>query len=162
MANLPPSVRIIELARADAVRISRLHAAAFPANQAWVASQFESLLGQANVHARAITDKSDLLSILIVQIAADQAEILTLATAPHCRQQGHAARLLMGVEGELINRGFAVWLLDVAEDNEAAIKFYTRTGFQVDGRRRGYYKRLEGKRVDAILMSKPMARQAAN
>ena len=44
----------------------------------------------------------------------------------------------------------------------AHLKFYQSIGFKPSMVGvRNYYKRLEGARVDAILMSKPMARQAA-
>ena len=45
-------------------------------------------------------------------------------------------------------------MLDVAADNLGAIAFYESLGFFAEGRRIGYYKRLEGNRIDAILMTK--------
>ena len=109
----------------------------------------------------AIDKGEGLRCAMLVQLAADQAELLTLATAPTDRRKGLAGCLMDKVEADLITRVMTVWLLDVAADNAPAIKFYQRAGFSADGRRPGYYKRLEGNRVDAILMSKHMARQGA-
>ena len=145
----------------DTVRLAALHRAVFPAGETWNARQFQDLMAQDSVAARGYVQDGKIVSAVLAQIAADQAEILTLATAPDQRRKGFAARLLEQVETELIQTGINVWLLDVAADNAAAIDFYQQNGFSTDGRRRGYYKRLEGKRVDAILMSRPMARQGS-
>lgn len=159
MTESTPREELIALALADVARMAALHSAAFPSGQAWDTRYFEDLLKQESVSARALTCGNDILSFVLLQIAVDEAEILTLATAPVARRRGYAARLLRGVEAELVDRGIARWLLDVAEDNAGALKFYQNNGFGIDGRRRDYYQRLEGQRVDAILMSKPMARQ---
>jgi ribosomal-protein-alanine N-acetyltransferase len=136
-----------------------LHLDAFPPGESWGVDQFEDLIAQDSVIARGIIQDGQLVSLILIQIAADQAEILTLATAPGQRRNGLAGTLLDQVEAELVQRGTAVWLLDVAADNAPGLEFYARNGFSTDGRRHGYYQRVEGKRVDAILMSKPMARQ---
>ena len=161
MTETSPREELISLALADAVRMAALHETAFPSGQAWDAQQFEDLLKQDSVSARALSCGNDILSFVLLQVAVDEAEILTLATALSARRRGCAARLLHGVESDLADRGIARWLLDVAEDNAGALRFYQNNGFGIDGRRRDYYQRLEGQRVDAILMSKPMARQVA-
>lgn len=139
--------------------MASVHLDAFPHGESWGVGQFEDLMAQDSVIARGIVRGTELVSFILIQIAVDQAEILTLATAPSQRRNGLAGTLLAQVEAELVERGSAVWLLDVAADNTPGLEFYARNGFSTDGRRRGYYQRVEGKRVDAILMSKPMARQ---
>lgn len=161
MPVTPRHNEITPLGQHDSERLAKLHFDAFPPGEAWDQNQFEELLRQDSVMGYALDKGEGLRCAILVQFAADQAEILTLATAPTDRRNG-LARCLMGkVEADLITRGMTVWLLDVAADNAPAIKFYQKTGFSADGRRAGYYKRLEGNRVDAILMSKPMARQGA-
>ena len=161
MSAAPPFGHLTRLSLTDIARMAALHAQAFPASEAWSERQFEDLLAQDSMRAYAIDDRGSLLVFGVIQIVLDQAEILTLATASKHRRRGVATRLLTEVEGEFIGLGFKKWLLDVAADNPGALAFYQKTGFEIDGRRPGYYKRLEGKRVDAILMSKPMAGQAA-
>jgi ribosomal-protein-alanine N-acetyltransferase len=151
---------MVALGAENAAEMAQVHQAAFPDAQAWGARQFEELLRQTSVQSRAVVEQGKILSFLLVQIAADQAEILTIATLPAARRQGAAAALLIDAEPRLVRDGIKVWLLEVAEDNRDAIAFYQALGFRTDGRRRSYYQRLEGNRVDAILMSKPMARQA--
>lgn len=151
---------ITELTLADSPEMAQVHGTAFPDEQTWGAQQIEDLLCQTSVRARAIRQQGQIQSFLLVQTVADQAEILTLATAPSARRRGLAAALLADTESLLSRDGVTTWLLDVAEDNSGAVAFYRSLGFKADGRRAKYYKRPAGIRVDAILMSKPMARQA--
>lgn len=93
---------------------------------------------------------------IILSTAADQAEILTIAVDPVHRRRGIARALLEVSETELVDNGVDTLFLEVAEDNEAAIKFYKGTGFEPIGRRPAYYKREIG-RVAAITYCKRLA-----
>ncbi|MEL7111829.1 MAG: GNAT family N-acetyltransferase [Pseudomonadota bacterium] len=148
------------LSVSEVANMAALHAAAFRETGAWEASAIEDLLRQPTIYALGMYTDAELMSFLIVQIAVDGAEILTLATHPERQRKGLAARLLAFFERHSPIEGLQTWLLDVAADNQSAIAFYAKLGFQVDGRRPEYYKRLEGQRIDAILMSKSLAGQA--
>jgi len=143
----------------DAAVMADLHRSAFPASEAWSIEAFIDLLSQPTTHAEGLVKDSNLQALLVVQFVAGEADILTLATTPTARRIGFARQTLDGLEQRLQVLGLSKWLLDVAADNAQAIAFYEKHGFQVDGRRSNYYKRLEGKRVDAILMSKPVGGQ---
>ncbi|WP_051279907.1 GNAT family N-acetyltransferase [Hellea balneolensis] len=93
---------------------------------------------------------------IIIKSAADQAEILTVATDPSERRRGIARALLEISETELAENGVDTLFLEVAEDNKAAISFYNGMGFEPIGRRLGYYKREMG-RVAAITYRKRLA-----
>lgn len=147
------------LSRGDAGAMAELHAAAFPAPDAWSLNAFSELMSLPTTRALGMSEERQLQGMLIVQFVTGEAEILTMATAPIARRRGLAGQLLSELEQRLHPPGLTKWLLDVAADNVGAIAFYEKCGFQVDGRRSNYYKRLEGKRVDAILMSKPVGGQ---
>ncbi len=147
------------LSRGDTGALADLHAAAFPAPEAWSSKAISELLSLPTTRAMGMIKDEMLQGMLIVQFVAGEAEILTMATAPISRRRGLAGQLLNALEQRLRPAGLTKWLLDVAADNVGAIAFYEKCGFQVDGRRSNYYKRLEGKRVDAILMSKPVGGQ---
>lgn len=93
---------------------------------------------------------------IVISSAADQAEILTIATDPAHRRRGIARALLDISETELVENGVDTLFLEVAEDNDAAIKFYKGAGFEPIGRRPAYYKREVG-RVAAITYRKRLA-----
>lgn len=140
--------------------MSDLHAACFAAHEVWTSSAFADLLSLPTTYARGIFEADKLRAFALIQFVAGDAEILTLATAPEARQRGLAREILQSLQEELAPLGFEKWLLEVAADNSGALSFYQRLGFQTDGERRNYYKRLEGDAVNAILMSKPAGRQA--
>ena len=133
-----------------AIELAALHARAFPEPEAWAASEFEASLAQPANLGFGFSHQNVLTSLILIQHVAQEIEILTLATDPTARRQGFAQSLMSHIDTELKPER---WLLDVAEDNPGAIRFYEKLGFQIDGRRSRYYNRLEGARVDAILMS---------
>lgn len=155
----PDDLTVIALSGKDSAQMATLHASAFPAGQAWDKAAFDDLMTQPSIAAYGVVTGDDLSAFILVQTALDQAEILTLATHPDRRRSGFGRGLIAAIERRLGDQGATSWLLDVAEDNPEAIAFYSTLGFRIDGRRPNYYKRLEGTRVDAILMSKPMAGQ---
>ena len=159
--SVPAGPSLVELEVANAKQMAVLHARAFPVGQDWNERAIADLLELANSRAFGLQKGGDLIAFAIVQCAADQAEILTIATAPGHQRQGYAARLLADAELALRGLGAESWLLDVAADNQVARAFYENLGFVEDGRRPQYYKRLEAPRVDAILMSRRMGGQGA-
>lgn len=94
-----------------------------------------------------------LAAFMIISTPADQAEILTIATAKTARRQGLSRTLLEAAIAALKKKGIKELFLEVAEDNAAALSLYRDAGFQPIGRRPGYYRRAAG-RVAAITFSK--------
>lgn len=131
--------------------MAQVHAAAFSEHEAWTANAFLDLIRLSSTAALGIKDGQTLNALLLVQFADPELEILTIATAPDARRQGLARHLIAHAEQQFRPQKM---MLDVAADNVGAIAFYNSLGFREDARRKGYYKRLEGARVDAILMSK--------
>jgi ribosomal-protein-alanine N-acetyltransferase len=91
-----------------------------------------------------------------LQRAADDAEILNIATVPSARGRGLARALL--AEGERLCRdaGARRMFLEVAVDNDPALRLYERAGYARVGERRAYYKRRDGTRTDALILAKDL------
>ena len=87
--------------------------------------------------------------------AADEAEILTMATLPHSRRMGVAGQLLESAVQDLRSVGVTVLHLEVAVDNAAARALYNRASFAEVGCRRGYYRRGEH-RIDALVLTREL------
>lgn len=94
-------------------------------------------------------------AFIILSVAADQSEILTIATAITARRQGLARQLLEKMIPEVKHRGAKEVFLEVAEDNVAAITLYRAADFLPIGRRPAYYRRAEG-RIAALTWSKKL------
>lgn len=116
----------------DAARLSALHAAAI--DPPWSAESLRAL-----VEDRAVAGLIDEAGFILARVAADEAEILTLAVAPEARRKGVARALLTAVVETLGARGAKRLYLEVAADNAAARALYESAGFSEVGRRSGYY-----------------------
>ena len=131
--------------------LAALHARATTTGRAWSETEFAALLADPAV----LCIRTDQCFVL-GRVVLDEAEILTLATDPDHRRQGHAARALAAFEAAARSRGAARVLLDVAADNDAAHRLYLGADYKACGRRRGYYARAGGLAADAIVMDKPL------
>ena len=90
------------------------------------------------------------------RVVLDEAEILALATDPAVQRQGVARRLLAAFEAQAAARGAAQVFLEVAAANAPAQGFYSACGYTLTGRRKGYYRHADGRRDDALLMSRAL------
>jgi ribosomal-protein-alanine N-acetyltransferase len=130
-----------------AAEMAVLHAKAFSATRAWSEAEFVSLLTHAGTFYVGNPD-----SFALIRVVADEAELLTLATDPDKRRQGHARAVLAMALGQATSKGAATMFLEVAEDNRAAIAVYATTGFTQIGRRAGYYTPKNTAPIAALVM----------
>lgn len=130
----------------DASFLAAIHAEAFHAP--WDAAAFASLLGQTGVFAIRASD-----GFILCRVVLDEAEILTLAVRPAARRAGLGHRLTQAAAAFAGRAGADRLFLEVAEDNDAARALYARLGFVQTGRRRNYYEKSDGSRVDALLLA---------
>ena len=96
-----------------------------------------------------------LQAFVIISIAADQSEILTIAVSPEHRKKGLAKALLGAAHNILAEKGVNIIFLEVAIDNIAAKALYRYLGYEPFGTRPAYYKRPKG-RVAAALFRKKL------
>lgn len=88
--------------------------------------------------------------------AADEAEILSIVVAGGRRRSGLGQTLLCAHMAQLAARGVVRLFLEVEESNTAAISLYGRLGFETVGRREGYYPKLDGSRIAALVMRRDL------
>lgn len=145
-------VSLLWAAPERAEEVAALHARIF--DEAWDEAAIKSLLEHpASTSLVAVAgDPKTIKGFVIAQLAADQAEILSIGVAPDWQRFGLGSRLIEGLV-RASKRGEARQIfLDVAEDNTAARGLYAKSGFKETGRRKGYYKRGSGAAVDAITL----------
>lgn len=87
---------------------------------------------------------------ILGQLAADEAEILSVGVAPEFQRRGLGRYLVQGLARAAKKAEARRLFLEVASDNEAAKALYDGLGFQVIGGRRGYYARKNGPAADAV------------
>jgi ribosomal-protein-alanine N-acetyltransferase len=95
---------------------------------------------------------------LIARRAADEAELLTLAVALHCRGAGLAKVLLKEAIAMLRAAGAKQLFLEVEDGNTAALALYRSFGAKPVGRRSRYYEN----GADAAIFSLALSPSAAD
>jgi ribosomal-protein-alanine N-acetyltransferase len=91
-------------------------------------------------------------------LMVDEAHISTLASHPEWRGQGVGELLLLAMIDRAAEIGAQVVTLEVRVTNNVAQTLYRKYGFQVAGRRKGYYS---DNGEDALIMSTPRVTAAA-
>ncbi|RTL88002.1 MAG: GNAT family N-acetyltransferase [Hyphomicrobiales bacterium] len=128
-----------------------LHGASFAFG--WSKIDFESYLTDPHVIADgAVTEgaKGRLGGFILSRLLPPDSEILTFAVDPARRGAGLGWMILDRHIENLERGGARLVFLEVADDNEAALKLYGRAGFREIGRRENYYQRADGTRRAAV------------
>lgn len=146
------------LARAgtdDARELAAIHGASF--HRGWDVQDFEAMLVDRSILAHVLRRRAGapVGAFVVSRLAADEAEILTIAVLPRLRGRGFAGRLLDDHAKDLMRAGIANLFLEVEAENAPALKLYQRRGFAIIGRRKGYYRTASGT-ADAVMMRKAL------
>jgi ribosomal-protein-alanine N-acetyltransferase len=120
---------------AHAAAMAAIHRMAFPPNEAWGTDAIALQLALPGVIGW--LDRRG--GMILARVAADEAEVLTLAVAPPARRLGLGARLLDVALTAAAARGARTAFLEVSIANAAAYGLYARAGFTPTGRRPRYY-----------------------
>ncbi len=146
-------VSLLWAAPERAAELAILHGRLF--QPAWDEAAITSLLEHpASTSLTAIAgDPKVAVGFIIGQLAADEAEIISIGVAPDWQRAGLGRMLVEGL-ARAARRGEAKRLfLEVAADNAAAIGLYSKLGFVEVGRRKGYYERSPGVAIDALVLA---------
>ena len=122
-------------AEADCNLMAAIHAAAFAAADAWSRDVFSLQLALPNVFGL-ICPRG---GMILVRVAADEGEILTLAVRPEMRRGGIGRALIGDATIRAATMGAAKLFLEVSVANEPARLLYARVGFVEAGTRPHYY-----------------------
>jgi len=152
-AGAQNEISIIEATSAHAPILSGLQAECF--EEDWPAADIARLMTLPGVIALMafVAPQADRpAGFALVRRAADEAEIISIGTAPPFRRRGIARRLVGRLADLLISEGTTTLFIEVAQRNDAARGLYDALGFTLAGLRKGYYARKEGGAEDAVVM----------
>jgi ribosomal-protein-alanine N-acetyltransferase len=145
MTDRRPPAKLLAITAEDAGVLAELHRLGFA--EPWNEAAMRHLIAMPGCFGLVtMTDRAE--AMVLARIAADEAEILTLITAPDCRRLGRARDLIDAVRVVARQGGARTLYLEVAEDNLAGRAFYDALGFKVLSRRRNYY----AGRTDALVL----------
>ena len=139
----------------DARRLAQLHAESF--HRGWGEGEFERMLTERNTLIHRLRAGTGIIGFAVSRMAAEEAEILSVAVAASHRGRGLSRNLLLTHLGYLAGHGVRTVFLEVEENNQPARRLYERAGFGVAGRRERYYRQPGGEQLDALLMRRDLS-----
>src|SRR5260370_5409548 len=126
----------------DAARLAQLHGASF--HRGWGEGEFESMLTERNTLVHRLRLGRKIIGFAVSRMAADEAEILSIAVDAGHRGPGLSRDLLLTHLGHLAGRGVHKVFLEVEENNQPARRLLGPVGFPVDGLPERYYREAHG------------------
>jgi ribosomal-protein-alanine N-acetyltransferase len=139
----------------DAPALARIHGASF--HRGWGENEFESMLSERNTLVHRLRIGRKIVGFSVSRMAADEAEILSIAVAESHRGRGLSSKLLLTHLGHLAAHGIRTVFLEVEENNQPARRLYERAGFAIVGRRERYYRQPGGEPLNALLMRRDLS-----
>jgi len=139
----------------DAAALAQIHGASF--HRGWGEGEFEQMIAERNTLVHRLRMGRKVIGFSVSRLAADEAEILSIAVAESHRGRGLSNALLLNHLGHLAGRGVRKVFLEVEENNQPARRLYERAGFAVVGRRERYYRQSGADALNALLMRRDLS-----
>lgn len=136
----------------DLLALAALEAAAFP-RDAWTEGALADELAAETRFAFVAEDGDEVTGYAIGMAVGDTADIQRIVVSAGRRREGIGQALLAELMVAAAERGCERLLLEVADDNEAAIALYLAHGFAEIHRRRDYYRG----GLDALVLARVIA-----
>ncbi|HHG91064.1 MAG TPA: ribosomal-protein-alanine N-acetyltransferase [Devosia sp.] len=136
----------------DAKNLARLHTAAF--FRGWSESELAAYISTPHKTPLyvACNARRHIAGFVVLQLAGDEAELLSIVVAPRWRGRGLGEALLRAGIDDLRTTPVERMFLEVDEANEPAIRLYRRFGFIEVGKRKGYFPLRGGSPATALVM----------
>lgn len=150
-----PRTTVEPIGPEEADALSDIHADAF--SRAWSGEEFAALASDPAVFTLGLRRYSmvrarRLVGFALLRMAADEAEVLTIAVTGAHRGRGHGRLLMEEALRRLYRERVESCFLEVDRDNRTAVGLYQSLGFETVGERKGYYHRLDGPAGVALVM----------
>lgn len=141
---------------ADIESVAALHADSF--DDAWSADVMRRILAMPGAFGLVARSEpgAELCGFALARVAADECELLSLAVASANRRRGVGGTLFSAAIEWASAAGARRLFLEVAEDNDAAIRLYTGHGLMAVGRRPDYYALKGGGHMAALTMRREL------
>jgi ribosomal-protein-alanine N-acetyltransferase len=136
----------------DFPALFRLDQACFPPGISYSKTTLKYFLTLTSADCIVATNDSSTVGFILTEENPPLAHVITLDVAESHRRRGVGSALLTESEKNLERRGVRQILLETAVNNEAAIAFWQRHGFQVAATLKRYYLgRLDAHEMRKIL-----------
>ena len=118
-----------------------LDEACFPPEIAYDSYDLRHMMNRAGAQTLVLEEDGQVCAFLLVEMDRNRkaATLVTLDVQSEHRRKGYASSLLVRSEQILCEHGILTYNLQVDTQNEGAIAFYRKNGFEVDRLLRKYY-----------------------
>ena len=123
----------------------------------WPLEGFREVFGMPGTVGLVSTELDEPIGYFLAREILGTAEVLNLAVVPERRGRGLGGALLDAGLSAVRARGGSEVFLEVRASNAVAQGLYARRGFQMEGRRRGYYRRPDEDALVLRLLMQPDA-----
>ena len=124
-------------------------------DEAFTKRQIAQLLTDYNSIGLIARDGDDIVGFIVGIVYADRkavnGHILTLDVLPSHKRKGVGQTLLREMERVFAGKGVQICLLEVREDNAAALSLYWKLGYREIGRLKNYYGNANGIYLKKVL-----------
>lgn len=117
----------------------------------WSRKSFEDSLNEPSAHLLVMAEeaKEEVAGYCCLYHALDEGEIVNVAVAPEYRQKGYGGELVRALMTLGASLGEKRFFLEVRAGNTAGKRLYGSLGFEMCGRRKGFYT---NPKEDAVVM----------
>jgi tRNA threonylcarbamoyladenosine biosynthesis protein TsaB len=137
---------------ASAAVLSQIHGECFDAP--WGLSEMAKLMAMPGSLTLTAREGDEPVAFVLARKAADEAEIIVIATRPFAQRRGIAGKLLSELSTQLARESITSLFLEVAAGNHPARGLYGKLGFETVATRTKYY----GNGDDALVMRRALGR----
>ncbi|MGA7324344.1 MAG: ribosomal protein S18-alanine N-acetyltransferase [Rhodomicrobium sp.] len=139
----------------DAAELAAIHCEALPPG--WSSTEIAAACNAPERSVLKAISGGKLSGFVILQIAAGEAEILTIAVTTKKRRQGGASLLMAAAIEACHQRLVSFVFLETAQNNISARALYEKFGFSVVGQRKNYYQTGRSAPETALIMKLDIA-----
>ena len=133
----------------------KLDQSCFPRGIAYSKTTLRYFLALSSAECLLAVEEDDIAGFVLSELEGPVAHIITLDVAEAYRRSGVGSLLLNSAENSLAARGVRTVFLETAVDNQAAVSFWSRHGYVVEGVLKRYYLN----RIDGYEMRKMLPRR---
>jgi [ribosomal protein S18]-alanine N-acetyltransferase len=141
-------MNIRPMTAADLPAVAELDQLSF--SQPWPPAAFEVELANINSRCWVVDVDTRVVAAIVLWRVLDEAHIATIAVHPDFRRRGIGNALLRASMDAAYAEGARIYHLEVRAGNLAAQKMYADFGYEIVGRRPGYY---QDNGEDALLLT---------
>jgi ribosomal-protein-alanine N-acetyltransferase len=123
----------------DFKALHKLDQSCFPPGIAYSNTMLRYFLTLSSAECLLAADGKDIGGFILSSVNAPLAHIVTLDVAQTHRRSGIGSMLLNAMEKKVGAQGVHTVLLETAVDNQAAVAFWQRHGYRIEGVMKRYY-----------------------